>query len=161
MLGWLKLQHLFLVFQIIPYFSDRESSLFISFISTVLCNPLICEDNSRKRKNLIIQDNRKHLEEEMEQQVDEQSQLMKQFVKKFLRYLIEFSLQYQSHYIPILLKLITSHSKFFKDDLFNEVIKLLRNNSVCSLWIIQHWLKIETARDRGQGKYELITNLAS
>lgn len=59
MIGWLKLKHLFLVFEIIPYFSDRESTLYINFINSLLSNPLISEESSRKRKNLIIMDNRR------------------------------------------------------------------------------------------------------
>ena len=62
--------------------------------------------------------------------------MLQKFVKRLLKYLIEFSLQYQSYFMPTLLRLISSHSKLFKDDLFNEIVKLLKNNSVCSLWII-------------------------
>lgn len=61
MIGWLKIQHLFLVFEIIPFHNDRESTLFINFISTILSNPLISDENSRKRRNVIVQDN--HREE--------------------------------------------------------------------------------------------------
>jgi len=38
MLGWLKLKH-----------------LFINFISSILSNPLVSDDSSKKRKNFVTQ----------------------------------------------------------------------------------------------------------
>jgi hypothetical protein len=66
----------------------------------------------------------------------------------------------QNNYIHILLKLITAHSETFKNELEAEIIALFKDSKVCALWILEHWLKIETARDRAQGKYGLITKLA-
>jgi hypothetical protein len=56
--------------------------------------------------------------------------------------LVELVVQYQTGYMSTLLKLITAHSRMFKDELEFEIIKLFRSGAVCSLWIVEHWLKI-------------------
>lgn len=73
MLGWLKLKQLSLVFEIIPYHTDKESTLFINFISSILSNPIISSEDStsRKKKNLILQDNRREMEAETEMDIEE------------------------------------------------------------------------------------------
>ena len=45
----------------------------------------------------------------------EDSESTQEFIKKLMHFLIELAVQYQSNYIPILLRLITAHSRMFKD----------------------------------------------
>ena len=48
---------------------------------------------------------------------EEYCESTQQFVKKLMHFLIELVVQHQNNYMPILLKLITAHSRIFKDDL--------------------------------------------
>jgi len=66
MLGWLKLEHLEDAFELITAHQDRDSPHFNHFLTALIANPTFCGNaNSRRRKNYIIQDNRRDWEPEI------------------------------------------------------------------------------------------------
>lgn len=66
MLGWLRLEHLEDAFELITVHPDRDSPHFNHFLNALIANPAFSPCNhSRRRKNYIIQDNRRDWEPEI------------------------------------------------------------------------------------------------
>lgn len=164
MLSWLRLEHLEEALDLLNQNNrDKEKdsiSLYSQFISALVGSLIQFGNNTKKRKNIVLQDNRKDLEGEMEVENAQPSEKFEHLAKKLFKLLIQKAGFDQQLFMPILLKHITSHMKLLKPQIEKEVISLLRQNSPCGVWILEQFLRIQTAQGNIQGKNELIAKLA-
>jgi hypothetical protein len=102
-------------FELLTQHPEPDSPLFTHFLSALIANPALSGSSSRRRKNLIIQDNRRHDDVEIEhEELDERASNL---VRRLLCFLVELTLAHQSAFMPILTKLITSHLRLLRSEL--------------------------------------------
>lgn len=92
MLSWLRLEHLEEALDLLNQNNrDKEKdsiSLYSQFISALVGSLIQFGNNTKKRKNIVLQDNRKDLEGEMEVENTQPSEKFEHLAKKLFKLLI-------------------------------------------------------------------------